>query len=145
MKKRVLHPQAQVVDFASAAARYDYKTLLRGYQEVYEGKLVELKNEHLDDVNSFAQVLQEAWDLMAEVNAEQGWSQASEADLREMEKVCVELDDMLKAYVPFFDRRKIVDMGQRILQAEHLGKNKKDAQLIEGFEEARQRRAAGFR
>lgn len=135
---------SNVIAFKEAKEKYNYQALLRGYQEIFESKLQELRQTHLHDMLSFAQVMEEAQHFMIQVNDKRGWSQASPSDLREMEKMCTEMDEILHTHARFLDRRKVIDVGQRLLNQEYLGQPKEAPSPLE-FEEARKRRAAGYR
>lgn len=136
----------EVVPFSSVKEKYNYKALLRGYEEVFDSKLrKDFEAAHETEV-MFGTVLSQAMEFFAQVNQEHGWSNATGLDLVKMEKMCQRLDRMLKEYAPFFVRQKILDVGTRILNQEYLGKPsedeaKRDLPLPASLKEFKARRA----
>lgn len=148
-KSKVL-THAEVVRFSAAKEKYDYKALLRGYEELFDSKLrQDFAQAHQTEV-MFASTLSRAMDFYNTVNAERGWSKATQAELAKMERLCKRMDEMLKQYAPFFDRQKILDVGRRILNQEFMGQSgeagvSKGEQSPVSLKEFKARRAGGMR
>lgn len=148
LPKSKVFTHAQVVKFSSAQEKYDYKALLRGYEELFDSKLrQDFTDAHQTEV-MFASALSGAMNFYNTVNAERGWSRATQADLAKMERLCKRMDEMLKQYAPFFVREKILDVGRRILNQEFMGKPEKeigeDVPPV-SMKEFKARRASGMR
>lgn len=146
-KSKVL-TDAPVVRLSSVKEKYDYKALLRGYEELFDSKLrKDFAQAHQTEV-MFASALSGAMEFFNTVNAERGWSNATGAELAKMERLCKRLDEMLKQYAPFFDRQKILDVGRRILNQEFMGKpneETEEAAPTTSLTEFKARRAGGMR
>lgn len=148
LPKSKVFTDAQVVKFSAAKEKYDYKALLRGYEELFDSKLrQDFADAHQTEV-MFASALSGAIDFYNTVNEERGWSNATQAELAKMERLCKRMDEMLKQYAPFFVREKILDVGRRILNQEFMGKPDKEIPEPEppvSLNEYRKKRAAGMR
>lgn len=140
--------QSEVVRLSSAREKYNYKALLRGYEEVFDSKLrKELEDSHQTEV-MFGSALSGAMDFYTTVNQDRGWSNATPAEIAKMERLCKRLDRMLQEYAPFFVRQKILDVGMRILNQEFMGQPaKEEAQDMTpptSLKEFKARRAGGM-